>query len=87
MQIKLYNDVVFKWIFGRQEYTSALISLLNAVLGEPDKFCEVQIVNPFDVNQPFTDEKQGILDIRGKERNSGEWFDLEVQVVDRGHYP
>ncbi|SLM28687.1 hypothetical protein MTBBW1_1460003 [Desulfamplus magnetovallimortis] len=30
--IKLYNDIVFKWFFGRQEHTGPLISLINAVI-------------------------------------------------------
>lgn len=30
------------------------------------KFSEVKILNPYDVNEPFTIEKQGILDIQGQ---------------------
>lgn len=61
MQIKLYNDIAFKWIFGRQQRTGPLIALINAVLsyekGTP-QFDEVQILNPFDVSEPFKNEKQ-----------------------------
>ncbi|MBF0411445.1 MAG: hypothetical protein HQK70_01890 [Desulfamplus sp.] len=32
MEIKLYNDVAFKWIFGRQEQTLPLICFLNSVV-------------------------------------------------------
>ncbi|MBF0204149.1 MAG: PD-(D/E)XK nuclease family transposase [Desulfamplus sp.] len=92
MEIKLYNDVVFKWVFGRQEQTYPLICFLNAVVsydaddcdcGEniKPKFSEVEILNPYDRYEPFTNEKQGILDIRAKDINSHEWIDLEVQVV------
>ncbi|SLM28678.1 hypothetical protein MTBBW1_1430050 [Desulfamplus magnetovallimortis] len=42
MKIKLYNDIVFKWVFGRQEHTGPLISLLNAVMGSSCKFSDVQ---------------------------------------------
>ena len=38
MQINLHNDIVFKWIFGRQEHTVPLISLLNAATGIPEIF-------------------------------------------------
>lgn len=44
-------------------------------------FSEVEILNPYDADEPFKDEKQGILDIRAKEINSSEWIDLEVQVI------
>ena len=87
MKIKLYNDLVFKWIFGRQEHTSPLIALLNAVTGIPDKFSDIRILNPFDNSEPFKNEKQGILDIRGKDSLSDDWFDLEVQVINRFYYP
>ncbi|MBF0225480.1 MAG: Rpn family recombination-promoting nuclease/putative transposase, partial [Desulfobacterales bacterium] len=90
MEIRLYNDIVFKWIFGRQEYTRPLICLLNAVVcyeNEEPKFSEVQILNPFDRSEPFTNEKQGILDIRAKDTVSGEWIDLEIQVLYSESYP
>ena len=32
-------------------------------------------------SEPFTNEKQGILDIRAKDIQTHEWIDLEVQVV------
>ena len=72
MQINLHNDIVFKWIFGRQEHTVPLISLLNAATGIPGKFSDVRILNPFDLSEPLTNEKQGILDIRGKDTDTEE---------------
>ncbi|MBF0242979.1 MAG: hypothetical protein HQK64_10970, partial [Desulfamplus sp.] len=45
------------------------------------KFSEVEILNPYDADEPFKDEKQGILDIRAKDINTNEWVDLEVQVI------
>ena len=87
MEIKLYTDIVFKWIFGRQEHTGPLISFLNAATGIPGKFSEVRILNPFDASEPFKNEKQGILDIRGHDTSSDEWVDLEVQVVLDEFYP
>ncbi|MBF0228548.1 MAG: PD-(D/E)XK nuclease family transposase [Desulfamplus sp.] len=95
MEIKLYNDVVFKWVFGRQEQTYPLICFLNSVVSydlddcsdtDKSKFSEVEILNPYDVNEPFTSEKQGILDIRAKDINSHEWIDLEIQVVRTSDY-
>lgn len=95
MEIKLYNDVVFKWVFGRKEQTYPLICFLNAVVSYDydecsescrPKFSEVEILNPYDANEPFTNEKQGILDIRAKDINTHEWIDLEVQVVRTADY-
>ena len=87
--IRLYNDIVFKWIFGRQEYTSALLNLLNAVLkhgGDVPFFNEVQILNPFDPKKPLSLEKLGILDIKAKETQSNIWVDIEIQVAYKSHY-
>ncbi|MBF0390681.1 MAG: PD-(D/E)XK nuclease family transposase [Desulfamplus sp.] len=101
MEIKLYNDVVFKWVFGRQEQTYPLICFLNAVVSYDcddcsegcasnavcrPQFSEVEILNPYDANEPFTNEKQGILDIRAKDTNTQEWIDLEVQFVRTSDY-
>ncbi|MBF0377041.1 MAG: PD-(D/E)XK nuclease family transposase [Desulfamplus sp.] len=95
MEIKLYNDVVFKWVFGRQEQTYPLICFLNAVVSYDvddcaenvkTKFSEVEILNPYDSSEPFTNEKQGILDIRAKDSNTQEWIDLEVQVIRTADY-
>ncbi|MBF0377084.1 MAG: PD-(D/E)XK nuclease family transposase [Desulfamplus sp.] len=97
MEIKLYNDVVFKWVFGRQEQTYPLICFLNAVVSyDVDEcdcaenikptFSEVEILNPYDANEPFTNEKQGILDVRAKDTDTQEWIDLEVQVVRTSDY-
>lgn len=91
MKIKLYNDIVFKWIFGRQNHTAPLINLINSVICHDDdstaKFSQVEILNPFDSSKPFKNEKQGILDIRAKETESNEWVNIEVQVISSTSYP
>ncbi|MBF0226134.1 MAG: Rpn family recombination-promoting nuclease/putative transposase [Desulfobacterales bacterium] len=90
MEIRLYNDIVFKWIFGRQEHTRPLICFLNSVVGydsDEHKFSEVKILNPFDTSEPFTNEKMGILDIRAKDIQTEEWIDLEIQVIYNEYYP
>ena len=90
MKIKLYNDIAFKWIFGRQEQTGPLIKFINAVIcheGDAPKFSEIKILNPYDISEPFKNEKQGILDIRAKDSISNEWVNLEVQVAYSESYP
>ena len=54
MEVCLYNDVAFKWLFGRQERTTPLISLLNAVVGHGSRdtfFGDIRIMNPFDISK------------------------------------
>ncbi|MDM8525120.1 Rpn family recombination-promoting nuclease/putative transposase [Desulfococcaceae bacterium HSG8] len=85
MEIYLYNDVAFKWTFGRQERTTPLISLLNAVVGEP-LFREIRVMNPFDISK-YPEDKMGILDLRVKEAGSGIWADVEMQVAYQEYYP
>lgn len=90
MQIKLYNDIAFKWIFGRQEHTGPLIQFINSVISHEDgssEFSEVQILNPFDSSEPFKNEKQGILDIRAKDIHTNQWVNIEVQVLYSESYP
>ncbi len=89
MKIYLYNDVAFKWAFGRQEHTKPLISLLNAVTGHNRPgtlFSEIRIMNPFDMSI-YQEDKQGILDLRVKETGSGIWADVEIQVAHQKFYP
>ena len=89
MEIELYNDVAFKWIFGRQERTEPLLSFLNAVTGYEGSgsvFGDIKIMNPFDISK-FSDEKSGILDIRVMDKKSGVWADVEVQVRYQAVYP
>ncbi len=91
MEIKLYNDIVLKWIFGRQEHLVPLTNFLNSVISydqnkksdnkETTTFSDIKILNPYDSSEPFKNEKQGILDIRAKDTQTEEWIDLEVQVI------
>ncbi|WP_179953100.1 PD-(D/E)XK nuclease family transposase [Desulfobotulus mexicanus] len=90
MEIKIYNDIVFKWIFGRQSCTAPLIALLNAITSPSKKFSEVTILNPFDESEPFKNEKQGILDIRAKDDCSGKSglpLSAPQQILPCGHVP
>ncbi|MBF0201315.1 MAG: PD-(D/E)XK nuclease family transposase [Desulfamplus sp.] len=90
MEIKLYNDIAFKWIFGRQSRTAPLLDLINTVLSHEEEsalFSDVLVLNPYDASEPFKNEKQGILDIRAKDKYTDQWFDLEMQVKYSEVYP
>jgi len=81
--INLYNDVAFKWVFGREKESQPLIKLLNAIIdydGYGPVFTEMEIKNPYDLNIPLSKQKQGILDIRAMDKNTGIWIDLEIEA-------
>jgi len=89
VRIHLCNDVAFKWVFGRQERTDPLISLLNAVAGHESPgtlFREIRVLNPFDISK-YAGDKMGILDLRVREAASGIWADVEMQVEHQEYYP
>jgi predicted transposase/invertase (TIGR01784 family) len=89
MEICLYNDIAFKWAFGRQKRTKPLISLLNAVVGHKGQkklFRNIRILNPFDISK-YQEDKRGILDLRVKETGRGLWADVEIQVLHQESYP
>ena len=80
----MHNDIIIKWIFSRPQYPLPLLGLLNAIMdyhGKKIRFKDVRILNPYDSTEPYTQEKQGILDIRTQEVSTEEWIDLEVQVI------
>ena len=88
--IHLYNDVAFKWIFGREKESRPLTKLLNAVVGHDGIgpcFSKIEVKNPYDVNQPLSKQKQGILDIRAKDKDTGIWIDLEMEASAFTYYP
>jgi len=88
--IHLYNDVAFKWTFGREKESRPLTKLLNAVVshdGLGPCFSQIEIKNPYDESQPLSKQKQGILDIRAKDKLTGIWIDLEMEASAYTYYP
>jgi len=88
--IHLYNDVAFKWIFGREKESRPLTKLLNAVVshdGLGPCFSKIEIKNPYDFTQPLSKQKQGILDIRAKDEKTDIWIDLEMEASAFTFYP
>ncbi len=75
----LMNDMIFKYVFGRNENTKPLISLLNAILRLEGKnrIENVEILNPFNY-QEYKDEKLSIVDTKVKDGN-GFFYSIEVQ--------
>ena len=75
----LLNDVVFKYVFGRNENTKPLISLLNAVLRleGKDRIENIEVLNPFNYRE-YLGDKMSIVDTRVKDGN-GLFYNIEVQ--------
>ena len=73
-------DYAFKRVFGRQENTEILCSLLNAVLRRPpgQRIESVVILNPF-LPQEVLDDKLSVLDIKARDE-SGRTFNVEMQI-------
>ena len=75
----LLNDVVFKYVFGRNENTKPLISLLNAILRleGKDRIESIEVLNPFNYRE-YLGDKMSIVDTRVKDGN-GLFYNIEVQ--------
>lgn len=77
------NDLLFKFVFGREERKNITLQLINDILGRDgdDAFVDLQFRNT-----EFSPEKQsdklGRLDIFGI-LNDGSRIDVEMQVVNR----
>ncbi|GEM_PF-2181479 len=89
MKIYLYNDVAFRWFFGRQEQVGPITSVLNAIVGYDSSYPgykDIRVLNPFDIKK-YKAEKQGILDLRVRDKTADIWFDVEMQVKYQEFYP
>ncbi len=78
--INPFRDIVFKYIFGRNETKNLLKSFINAVLADVDMetVTEIEILNPFNLKE-FQNDKFSFLDIKA-EAASGEIYNIEVQL-------
>ena len=76
------NDLAFKKIFGDENHTEVLISLLNSILGfeGDDRISSVTIANPYQVPR-IKELKETILDVNA-ENQRGEKFIVEMQNKD-----
>lgn len=77
--IRPINDFAFKKTFGSPENKLALISLLNSILRLPNPIVDVQIENPYNL-QDFQEDKLSILDIKAVDQ-SGAIYDVEMQLT------
>ena len=80
------NDLAFKKIFGDENHTTILISLLNSILGfeGDDKISSVTIANPYQVPK-IEQLKETILDVNAVNER-GEKFIVEMQKKDEHNF-
>lgn len=78
---RAYGDMVFKYLFGREESKEQLKAFINAVLEDGDgiSVTELEIQNPFNLKE-FESDKLSILDLKAKDQK-GRTFNLEVQTM------
>ncbi len=83
MYLNRTNDVLFKYLFGRPERKTALLSFVNSVLsgGDQDIICDLELVDR-ELNAKHLDDKAYQLDILGKTPD-GTIFEIEVQTSNK----
>ena len=77
-------DIVFKKLFGVEENKDLLISLINSIVSEKDQVEDVEILNPYNL-QDFPTDKLSILDIKAQSIK-GELYNIEIQMKDAKNY-
>jgi len=81
MVIRLTNDFVFKYVFGRESSKPMLLEFVNAVLTDSgfSPISDLTLKNPINLKSAdFL--KESVLDIRAED-SSGAQFDIEIQVA------
>jgi predicted transposase/invertase (TIGR01784 family) len=71
-------DLVFKKLFGSEENTDILLSLINAILPHNQQLSELRIKNPYNVSD-YAEGKLSILDIKAEDEQ-GNLYDIEMQI-------
>lgn len=77
-------DLVFKKLFGSEENTDILKSLINSLLPENEQLTDIHIKNPYNLAD-YIDGKLSILDIKAVDEH-GKWYDIEMQIDPLGYY-
>ncbi|WP_242507852.1 Rpn family recombination-promoting nuclease/putative transposase, partial [Rickettsiales endosymbiont of Peranema trichophorum] len=78
-------DVAFKKIFGVEANSDILISLLNSIVSEEDQISEIEILNPYN-ERNFKKDKLSILDVKARNKHTGTYFLVEMQLADELDY-
>ena len=78
-------DIAFEKLFGVEENKDLLISLLNSIVSEHDQVDEIELLNPYN-ERNYPNDKLSILDIKARNKHTGTYFLIEMQIVDEIDY-
>ena len=78
-------DLAFKKIFGVESNKDILISLLNSIISEEDQISDIELLNPYN-ERNFKKDKLSILDIKARNKHTGTYFLIEMQLADELDY-
>ena len=84
--LSLLNDLLFKIVFGQEQSSEPLRSLINALLAleGPERIVELEILNPYGSKQHLLD-KDVILDVKARDGRK-RLFNVEVQMAPQPAY-
>ena len=77
-------DFVFKKLFGSEEHTDILISLINSIVSAQDQVVRIELKNPYN-EKTFARDKFSVLDIKAQDEK-GRWYNIEMQITDQEYY-
>lgn len=86
MGLRITNDFIFQYIFGREEHIEALRDLVNAVLIRGGfRTAASLVLQPPQQERGAQYLKKSVLDILARD-SDGREFNVEIQVLDPGSY-
>jgi predicted transposase/invertase (TIGR01784 family) len=71
-------DFVFKKLFGSEEHSDLLISLINSIVSDQDQVVRIEIKNPYN-EKSFARDKLSVLDVKAQDEK-GRWYNIELQI-------
>jgi len=77
-------DFAFKKLFGTEENSDILISLINSIVSPEDRVARIELRNPYN-EKNFGNDKLSVLDIKAQDER-GRWFNIEMQITDQEYY-
>ncbi len=77
-------DLVFKKLFGSEENTDILLSLINSILPADRQIAQLTLKNPYNLSD-YLQGKLSILDIKAEDEH-GKQYDIEMQLQGSSFY-
>jgi len=77
-------DLVFRKLFGSEENTDLLLSLLNGIIDGRRPLTQLTLKNPYNLAS-YVDSKTSILDIKAVDED-GVGYDIEMQICEYHFY-